>query len=109
MENQHTGLQELTGQESGIVVYPAAKMGIVCNWSSKDGLPRMLEAAVIWSGESIPDAPAKRYGYADMAEIFKNLEIIDTSEDRGGDVLPHISGKVFDLGAVVVIAPDDWA
>jgi len=33
-------LQELTGQESGIVLYPNEAM--VINWSSIDGLPRYL-------------------------------------------------------------------
>ena len=37
-----TDLQELTGQESGIVIYHETDEAIICNWSHVEGLPRLF-------------------------------------------------------------------
>ncbi len=63
-------LQELTGQESGIVIYPNRET-IVCNWSSleENELPRVLNGLAV-------------IGYPEEDEVFEGAESADTEDFR---------------------------
>ena len=98
-------LQELTGQESGIVIYNNNE-GILCNWSSINGLPRMFATGLIGMGEEIPEVKGERV--EDLSDLFDGVEI-NIFADYDEEELPQ-SGTVYYLpNDVIVIAPDDWA
>lgn len=69
-------LQELTGQESGIVIYGNGEI-IVCNWSSfgENELPKIFAGICV-------------NGWPDEDEIFDNAESNETDDFR-----PILTGK----------------
>lgn len=98
-------LEDLTGQESGIVIY--GKDGILCNWSSIAGLPRLFTSlnTVVGMGEEIPDVEGEHLD--DLSSLLSDVSIT-VCADFSGD-LPK-SGTVYQIrDDVTVIAPDGWA
>ena len=57
-------LQELTGHESGLVLYQESHEAIYCNWSSINGLPRTFATGLIGLGEEIPEVEGEPIGDA---------------------------------------------
>lgn len=99
-----TTLQELTGQESGIVVY--GNKGILCNWSGIFGLPRMFATGLIGLNEAIPVVEGEH-----MDDLTGILDGVDVSicANFTDEELPRV-GRVFEINDdVTVIAPDGWA
>lgn len=98
-------LQELTGQESGIVIY-GGKDGILCNWSSIQGLPRIFNGnGLVGLDEEIPEVEGEHYD--DLSGLLENVNI-EICAHYTDDELPK-SGIVYCLGDdVIVIAPDGW-
>ncbi len=96
-------LQELTGQESGIVLYENG--GVVCNWSSIDGYPRVFVNNVMGLGDDIPGV-ANEYRSENLSVLI-DVDLIDCGS--GDSEIPE-AGQVYELeDGVIVIAPDDWA
>jgi hypothetical protein len=99
-------LQELTGQESGIVVFfgEGKPQAVVCNWAGVAGLPRLFGSGVVGLGEELervePEACENVTGYLDGVEIVYA---------RGED-LPE-RARLFDLAEhnAAVLAPEGWA
>jgi hypothetical protein len=96
-------LEELTGQESGIVIYENG--GILCNWSSINGLPRIFATGLIGLDEEIPEVEGEHVD--DLSYLFDGvtIEIHANFED---DEWPK-SGTVYQISDdITVIAPDGW-
>jgi len=102
-------LLEITGQESGVVIYENGNM-LICNWASISGLPRMdpigyapmglNEELIVEEGpEEIPD----------IGEWLDN-HTHNILYDFNGDYpqLWGCSGKLYTVSGVTVIAPDGW-
>ncbi|HPZ31305.1 MAG TPA: hypothetical protein PLW17_07595 [Limnochordia bacterium] len=98
-------LHELTEQESGVVIY--GNEGIICNWSSFSGLPRLFATGLIdWPASIIERVEGEHY--EDLSEILDRVEII-----YGADQPKPKSGKVYEVATdesdkIIVIAPDGW-
>lgn len=98
-----SSLLELTGQESGFVLY--GREGILCNWSSIDGLPRIFATGLVGLGEQIPKVRGEHRN--DLRDLLEDVTI-NVYADFEGDEWPE-SGTVYNLGNdILVIAPDDW-
>lgn len=96
-------LQELTGQESGIVIY--GREGILCNWSSIKGLPRIFATGLVGLGEEIPEVEGEHVD--DLSGILEGVEI-NIYANYDDDELPK-SGTVYEISDdVIVVAPDGW-
>lgn len=95
-------LQELTGQESGIVIYNGQE-GILCKWSSINGLPRIFANVVIGLGEEIPEVPGE---HMDISGLLEGVSI-ENQAYYVDEELPK-AGTVYKIGEIIVIAPDDW-
>ena|SRR5690606_25178155 len=95
-------LQELTGQESGIIIYDGK--GILCNWSSINGFPRIFAFGLVGLGEEIPEVTGEHMDISSLLEDV-NIEIHAHYTD---EELPKF-GTVYQIGDITVIAPDDWA
>jgi hypothetical protein len=98
-------LYELTGQESGIVIYEDAE-GVLCNWSNVFGYPKIdpLGISVIGMNEEIPEVEGKHFN--NLSSFFNGISITNMSCDD-----PEIptSGTVYKVtDNINVIAPDDW-
>lgn len=102
-------LQSLTGQESGLVIYPDG-VGVICNWSSIDGLPKISFAGIIGLGGEIPKVNGEWYNQEQVKLLLKKLDIKEWHDATSDN--PNLSGivgaKVYELEECVVIAPDDW-
>ena len=98
-------LQELTGQESGIVIYDGRE-AILCNWSSIKGLPRVFATGLIGMGENIPEVEGEHSD--NLVDLLDGIDIYDYSAEQSDE--PPKSGTVYEINDnVTVIAPDDWA
>ena len=103
-------LQELTGQESGIVIFYGDGQGrpeaVICNWTSVEGLPRLdpFGFAVLGFGEEIE--PVEPEHLDDIAEALEGAEIVFSNDE-------YLSGpaKSYQLEEhhALVLAPEGWA
>ena len=120
-------LQELTNQESGIVVYSGGETVIVCNWSAEcpndNDMPYLFAGNIISQAmDDITLVSTKTYG--DYHEAIKdNINDIgvlyDPNDDLNGKDEPWYEGEgtVYKLRVnnpygrtenVVIIAPHNW-
>jgi hypothetical protein len=101
-------LQELTGQESGIVIYEgygSIPEAIVCNWSHIDGYPRIdpLGLMVIGFSEEIPDGIDAEHT-DDVASFLDGVMIIFADDEE----MPE-HGTVYRPNEnIIIIAPEGW-
>src|SRR5690554_1794716 len=96
-------LQELTGQESGIVIHNGT--GTLCNWSSIQGLPRIFNGnGLVGLDEEIPEVEGEHYD--DLSGLLEGVNI-EIHAHYTDDELPK-SGTVYQIGDITVIAPDGW-
>lgn len=101
----YTNLQEMTAQESGVVVH--GDEYLICNWSHGEGLP----FAGPWGGVlHIPKemCVVKRLRMKDIGGHLKGLECVyDRNEDLEG--LSGWPGMTYEInGGALIIAPKDW-
>ena len=100
-------LQELTGRESGIVIYDTgdgAPEAVVCNWSSVEGFPRVDPCGftVLGFGEDIPATRGERRD--DIPKMMEGVQIVFAH----GEDMPK-AGTVYRVAdEITVIAPDGW-
>ena len=98
-------LQELTGQESGIILFDNGD-AIACNWSSVQGIPRMAPFGdfVTGLGELIPRIEGVEID--DMGEDLEGVRFIYAN----GEEMPT-AGKRYQLKnlGLTVYAPYGWA
>jgi len=57
-EKTYQDLQELTGQESGAVLYADGAI-LICNWTQVQGIPRMFATGLIGLGETLTAVPCE--------------------------------------------------
>ncbi len=95
--DKKTTLYDITGQESGIVVYDDNEV-IVCNWaqeSSYGGLPRLGPAGgiIVWPGELKVTA---KWTVEDVRDALPGKLIVDgeTYGYEGMDVLYDLNGDI---------------
>lgn len=94
-------LQDLTGRESGLVIY--GNTGILCNWASIEGLPMIGPSGLLGTGESVPGVAG-----AHVDDLAPYLEGMDVTNMTSGDG-EITGGTVYELGDdVLVITPDGW-
>lgn len=105
-------LQEMTGQESGIVVYDG--VSILCNWSSmpENSLPySFLDMFLVpWPYEGRLHAVKKRR----VEKLGKSIgfgEILDFSSDHPTlEEINEVGATIYELtNGTFVVAPDGWA
>jgi len=99
MEN----LQELTGQESGFIIFDDGEV-ILCNWSSYDGIPRMFGDGLVSLNEKIPEVEGIHENLSKYFEYVKITVMVDCDNEE----LPEM-GTVYKINDIIVIAPDNWA
>ena len=97
-------LQELTGRESGIVLY--GRHGVMCNWSGMRGIPKEFATGLLDDFESIPVVEGVHVD--DLTPYLDDADIdIMCNYDEGR--CPLDGGTVYELGnGVLVITPDGW-
>lgn len=98
-------LLELTGQESGIVIYEGEGQAeaVVCNWSSVQGFPRVdpLGLTVLGFGEDIPDVPGAPVN--DVPSRLAGVQIVFAN----GEDMPA-AGVEYRIDDILIIAPEGW-
>lgn len=93
-------LLELTGQESGIVIYDG-KEAIVCNWSGINGYPRLFVTGILGLGEEIPDTVGSRES---LSPLLDGVRVVYAN----GEEVPEY-GTVYRItDEITIIAPDGW-
>lgn len=104
-------LQELTGRESGIVLYDTGHSyeGVALNWTDIEGLPRLDPFGIgfIGLGEDIPEIEPVYSGdiscFLNHAKLWM-CSATDTEIPAGGMVYRLI----MPAGDVFVVTPDGW-
>ncbi len=95
-------LMELTGQESGIVVYGNGE-AIVCNWVNVSGLPRVSMAGIIGLNEEIDKVEGLNGRIEDYVDAG---DVIYKDNDDG---LKYGDATIYKLpGEIIIIAPKGW-
>ena len=89
-------LQDLTGHESGIVLYAdqdgSITTGIIQNWSSEKGIPRIspLGTMMSWPGE-IEVVEKKQIGKKEISDLLNDLDELLNFAAEGDEVQEAIS------------------
>jgi hypothetical protein len=98
-------LQELTGQESGIVIFEE-KEAILCNWTQIKGIPRMFAGTIVGMAEEIPEVEGEHTD--NLESLLDGIDIHICAEYTDDE--PPKSGTVYKISDdITVIAPDGWA
>lgn len=106
MNATHRTLQDLTGCESGLVLYHQGHEAICCNWTSIEGLPRMFGSRVIGLGEEIPDVEGAPVD--DVRECLEGYTLVH--DDSNGEVLEQTAGTAYAItDDVTVITFEGWS
>lgn len=126
---EYSSLQELTGQESGIIVYGVTSLGgsmdgaeaIIGNWSSIDGLPRLDPLGITLIGLHETFTATESPWLQDIGAwlAMENGKLpggINLIYDRNDDLkdLPGTPGGMWNIyqsgeEIATVIAPEGWA
>ena len=95
-------LQDLTGRESGIIMF--GKKGVLCNWASIEGFPLMCSAGIMGSSEDIPKVSGIHM--PDLSDVFQGV-MIGNFTLQGFEYIK--GGVVYALGNdTKVVIPDGW-
>lgn len=106
----YDNLQDMTAQESGIVIYDNDTV-IICNWAGSDkGIPILspLGQPIKWNFDEWEITTTKYLDaiidYLDGMELIydKNDDIENLAQERTGGILYILSNKI------QIIAPDGW-
>jgi hypothetical protein len=98
-------LFELTGQESGVVVYENGNT-IICNWSNFDGLPHLLVPIGLF-GFECDDITVEDIGKTENAIEYLEKVIYDKNEDVYSlENHPAIVWKL--SNGTIILAPEGW-
>ena len=106
MKNQIT-LYELTGQESGVVIYNNGNT-IICNWYGFRRLPTVL-SSMGWLMDDMSDTiiSVVSTGETDDASEYLCDVIYDFNDDAEG--LINYPARFWELeDGTVILAPEDW-
>jgi len=107
MEERIETLQDLTGQESGVVIYD--NEAIICNWSSINGMPRLFADGLVGLAEEIESVDPKNLSADELVDLLDPVSIIyDANDDESGLRNGDYAGKVYILPDAIVIAPEGW-
>ena len=105
-------LQELTGQESGIVIYHETGEALALNWSRYEGLPRLFGGGVIGIGP-IP-APVDAFKASGEAVRSRMEGIHMVYDETDGACTDPGESRIWNLSndgepvSITVIAPLGW-
>jgi hypothetical protein len=100
-------LYELTGQESGIIIYHykdgSKPEAVICNWSDIAGLPVIDSTgqSLQWHSETISEAQGAHS--ENICAMLQGVDIVYTEKIS----IPS-TGKVYRTGSYTVITPDGW-
>ncbi len=101
-------LMELTGQESGIIIYDEKEV-IICNWQGVNGLPRLdpIGYGIMGLGEEIVQR-----GRAKNVRIWPAINgktvIYDRNDDYTLIKTTRPKGTLYHIDGADIIAPDGW-
>ncbi len=101
-------LMELTGQESGVVIYNGEERNtLICNWSHVEGLPKVFGPWewIMGMGEDIPAVKGEYISAEDVADMLDNINLI---YDANNDIQNVRAGILYRLPHAIVIAPEGW-
>ncbi len=107
MKNEQK-LSFLTGQESGIVLYPKSNEAIICNWVNINGLPHIdpMGVSLLGLGENLDDASD-----ADIVNLLDQIRGYNIVWDANDDISIITSEDTcyrYRIGDVIILAPCDW-
>lgn len=102
---KYTTLQEMTGRESGIVIYTDTREAVICNWSSIKGLPRVspIGYGILGLGEVID---AKDIGPVQIQPYLYGVVAIYSESNV--EIPATGTAYSIDDGDIYIITPDDW-
>lgn len=106
-------LEELTKQESGIIIYRDSKLCFICNWSDFYRLPTIFMGGLIDTGKEVKQVKGKKINNKTQEEIIKELkecEIYNFSSSENVNLLEELKeGRVYKLDEdTTIIAPKGW-
>lgn len=106
-------LEDLTKQESGIIIYHDSKLCFICNWSNFYRLPQLFMGGLIDTGKEIAQVKGKKISGESIEEIIKELakcEIYDFSSDNEIDLEKALlNAMIYKLDEnTTIIAPKGW-
>ena len=102
-------LDDLVGQESGIVIYDT--VAIICNWSASTGEPKIsTHGDIIELPTKIKKTKGRRLKASEVVSLLDGIEIIyDVNGDESALRNGEYSARRFQLDGAIVLAPDGWS
>lgn len=101
-EITYKGLQELTGYESGAVLYEESGEIIICNWSNIEGLPRMFATGLIGMGETLTAELLDETPAEVITAMNKHEDEQGTEQSTSGFTAWRLNG------IAIVTIQEDW-
>lgn len=99
-QKTYQDLQELTGKESGAVLYVDGAI-LICNWTQVQGIPRMFATGLIGLGETLTAVPCE------VPEEVKQA-MNDHEREQGAEVSKNGFRAWRVNGKVIVVTQANW-
>jgi len=103
-DNMIETLMELTGHESGAIVYEDGETMAILNWSQENGIPRQFATGWIGLGEDLSDAqpvPVPEW----VVEHMQQHEL----ENGADEVSDPGEFTAWEVAGVTVVVCNEWA
>lgn len=100
-------LQDITGYESGVLIYKESGEAVMLNWAHIDGIPRQFANGLIGMGEALDDFDEVSQDVVDGDYLTAALEIAKLDADENGVDMPVID-KIYENPEVIAITFEGW-
>jgi hypothetical protein len=97
----YQNLQDLTGHESGAVLFEESGEILICNWSQVQGIPRVFVTGIIGLGEPLTAVPC-----AVPKEVKRAMN--DHEREQGAEVSKNGFRAWRVNGKVIVVTQANW-
>jgi L-cysteine desulfidase len=102
-------LQELTGYESGVVIFKESEEGFITNWSGVDGIPRLFATGLIGFGDGDDLEKVNNSEFKDFALELAEQDMKEVLEDGGALCNDELSiDEIWENESVVVFTFKGW-
>lgn len=100
-EETYTDLQELTGHESGAVLFANGEI-LICNWTQVNGIPRVFATGLIGLGETLTAVPCEV-----PEEVKRAMNDHEREQGTEASTEGFSAWRVND--EITVVIQNDWA
>lgn len=100
-------LQDITGYESGVLIYKESGEAVMLSWAHVSGIPRQFAGGFIGMGEALDDFDEVPQDVVSNDYLTAALEFAQEDAEENGVDIPAID-KIYENPEVIAITFEGW-